>query len=549
MDRVTPKGLSALTLSYLATCLTVFLSSCAFAPSFSPSPPDLLIEQDPPKPPLFVTHPPTASTDILWFTGHVRKSGTLVKARKAALSQAFGKFSDFLSRKGYPLTDQEKRRWFRLGDSRAHPSIADRWIRTYKESQDRPYLHRISYYALLAIPVTYEQTILASLARRDRGAGERMEAMQKRARQALRNGDGAGFLSALREALKAERAIHTLRSFPEGVRRRILLERTAVESRWRKSLRGLRLSVTPPSRDFPLKETLNPPARLAEETFLRPNGVSIGLSGLLFDPSLHPFKAPEHLVFPGLSWLFGNRRPVFSRETLDWEIALFSHPLSPGLPPLTMTCTPTGSTGKGNCDISKIHVPGDHGYIEGYYRPVPHSPLDRSVFRTIFEKTLLEVHFRFYHRRALHPIILSLAGTRPFPQMSQILSIFMEEGRSRDLTFCPPGPDPSCPGGPPPALLDRRRASLKIEILSDRTSTINRGDFSIVTKHLHLRVTLSDQNGVFWRTETRITSRDFSKENATLSTWKACARRLTRDLARVYYPPRHPHPGETLHDT
>ena len=294
---------------------------------------------------------------------------------------------------------------------------------------------------------------------------------------------------------------------------------------------------------------MNPPVPLKEEALIRRKGREIGLSGLRFIPSLHPFRAPEYLVFPDLSWLFGNPRPVLSREVLDWEIGLFSHPPAPARPPLDISCSPTGFAGLADCLLSKIHVPGHHGFIEGLYTPVPNSPLDRPVFRNNFKKTLLDVHFRFYHRRQVHPVVLSLSAPLPSSKRDEILSFFMKEGRSRDLTLCPDtGKVLSCPKDPPPDLLDRHETRLSIDLLSEQNSSSTQGDFSVVTTSLHLLETLTDRNGVFWRQETQVTSRGFSGELSGLSAWKECARRLTRDLALVYYPPRPPQSGEIVHD-
>ncbi len=529
--------------------LSILLSSCTFSPSFTSPPPDLLISQDPPHKPLFVIHPPSPSADTLWFSGHSAKAATLENAQKTALAEAFEKLSETLSRKGYRLTDKEKAQWFRQGEDLSLPHIADRWVRIYKESQDRPYLHRTSLYLLLAVPRRYERAIIAALAGKDRRAAGRMETFLGQSRQALRKKDGARFLAALREAVNAERRLHTLQSFPPEDRPTILRERTSLEAQWRHSLREIHLSLSAPSQDFSLKDTMNPPVRLMEEAMIRQKGLSIGLSGLRFSPSLYPFLAPEYVVFPDLAWLFGNPRPVLSRDSLDWEIGLFTHPPGPARPPLAMSCSPTGFAGLADCLLSKIHVPGHHGFIEGVYTPVPDTPLDRPIFRNDFKKTLLDVHFRFYHRRQVHPIVLSLSGPLPSPKRVEILSFFMKEGRSRDLTLCPDtGKVLSCPKGPPPDLLDRHETRLSVDLLSEQDSSITQGDFSVVTTSLHLLETLTDQKGVFWRQETHITSRGFSRDLSSMSAWKECARRLSRDLALVYYPPRHLQTGEIVHD-
>ncbi|MDA8111801.1 MAG: hypothetical protein M0T83_05060 [Nitrospiraceae bacterium] len=532
-----------------AFCLSILLSSCTLSPSFTSRPPALLISQDPPHKPLFVIHPPPSSADILWFSGHSAKAATLEEAQKTALGQAFEKLSETLSRKGYRLTDEEKLKWFRQGEDLSLPHIADRWIRVYKESQDRPYLRRTSIYLLLAVPKRYEGAIIGSLARKDQRVAERMERSLRQSRQALRKKDGTRFLAALREAVNAERMIHTLRSFSPERRPRILRERTSLESKWRQSLREIHLSLSPPSPDFSLRETMIPPVPLKEAAVIRQKGREIGLSGLRFIPTLHPFRAPEYLVFPGFSWLFGNPRPVLSREALAWEIGLFRYPPGPARPPLDISCSPTGFAGLADCLLSKIHVPGHHGFIEGLYTPVPNSPLDRPIFRNNFKKTLLDIHFRFYHRRQVHPVVLSLSAPLPSSKRDEILSFFMKEGRSRDLTLCPDtGKVLTCPKGPPPDLLDRQETRLSVDLLSEQNSSSTQGDFSVVTTSLHLLETLTDRNGVFWRQETHVTSRGFSGELSAQSAWKECARRLSRDLALVYYPPRPLQSGEIVHD-
>ena len=525
------------------------LCSCTFFPSFSSSPPDLLIAQDPPNRPLFVNHPPPVSPESLWFSGHARKAPTSSAALTKALSEAFDQFSQALAKDGYLLTPSEKETWFRLGSDNEAPSIADRWIRTYKETQDRPYLHRTSLYILLKVPRSYEQSLLGELSRADRRAAFRMESEREKARMFLLQKDGSRFLDALRKALKADRSIHSLHSFSPSTRRKILHERTSVESLWRKSLRALRLSLDPSSTELSLGETTRPPTRLTERASIRIGPHPPGLSGLVFIASLRPSPKPEHLVFPEPSWLFGNRRPILSPTTLRWEAALFRQPTYRLRPPLELSCQPTGTGGTGECTLSRVYVPGHHGFLEGFYRPVPGTPLDRPHFRKILKNTLLDVHFRFYHRRALHPLLLTIDGPGPLQQEQAIRTFFMTEGRKQDLTLCTLVKGAlSCPGAPPAFLLSGNRAFLRIDLLSLKESFRTGRDFSIATTRMTLMETLVDRGDILWRKKVSISSRGFSRKRATLSAWHKCARDIARNLAKAYYPSRRPHPGETFYD-
>ncbi len=534
---------------HLAPLFFFLFCSCTFFPSFSAPSPDLLVDQDPQRRPLFVDHPPAASPEALWFSGDARKASTPSVARSKALSRAFDQFSKTLAKEGYLLTGPEKRKWFRLGPKNDAPSIADRWIRTYKESQDRPYLHRTSLYLLLKVPRSYEQSLLGSLARSDQRAALRMESEHEKARSFLLQKDGSRFLAAMRRALNADRSIHSLHSFSPATRRKILREGTSVEALWRKSLRALRLSLDPTTPELSLSATLVPPAHMTERTSVQIGPHPSGLSGLIFVPSLRPFPKPEHLVFPEPSWLIGNNRPILSLTTLRWEAALFRQSPYRLHPPLELECQPTGPGGTGDCSLSRIHVPGHHGFLEGFYRALPGTPLDRPHFRKILKNTLLDVHFRFYHRRALHPLLLTINGPGPLHQGQAIRTIFMTQARKKDLTLCTfSGGDQSCPGAPPPPLLSRYRALLRIDLLSQKESLRARGDFAIATTRMTLQETLINRGGILWRKKVTITSRGFSQKRATLSAWQECAGKLARDLARVYYPSRPPHPGEDFYD-
>ncbi len=549
MPRVTSRDPEKWNPSFLVAFIFIICSSCTFVPSFSPSTSDLLVDQDPPQKPLFVDHPPADSKDAIWLWGHIRKSATLSKARSEALARAFDQFSRKLLQAGYSLNDRDKKQWFRLGSKKDAPHIAGQWRRTYKESTDRPYIHRISLYLLVKVPRSYEQSLFGTLARFDRRAAFRMESEQRKAQTYLLQGDGSRYLATLRLALKHDQAIHSLRSFTASRRSRILRERKSVEALWRKSLRAIRLSLIPPTPKLSLSEFPQPPVPLTERASIQTGPHSSGLSGLFFVPSLRPSPKPEHLVFPDLSWLVGNNRPILSPATLRWEEGLFRQPPYRFSPPLELACQPTGRAGTGECALSRVHVPGDHGFLEGFYRPFPGTPLDSPYFAHLLKKTLLDIHFRYYHRRALHPILLTIDGSGHYRDKKEIRTLFMTEAPKNGLTLCSAnGIIRSCPGAPPASLLSRNQALLRIDRLSLKESVTTQNDISVATTRMLLEETLIIHDVIFWRKKVIITSRGFTQKQATLSAWQEGARDLARDLARVYYPERRSHPGEDFYD-
>ncbi len=533
----------------LLAILLPMLSSCIFFPRFTSPLPDLLISQDPVSKPLFVEHPPHHTGSRLWFVGHASKKGSERTAKKAALDDAFKKLSAYLSSKGYTLSEKERSQWLKVGPKDSDPHVEDRWTRVYKESSDKPFLHLTSIYLLLRVPRAYVQNLLGTLAHQDVHTAHMMREKYHAAESALKANQGSSYLADLRGALLEDRKIHSEASFPKGDREILDRDKTLLESSWRQALRALTLSLIPPSNPLALGESPNPPIVIKEGAHIRISSHSVGLSGLLFRPTLHPFEAPEHLVFHGMIWAALTSRPILSPDTIKWETHLLRQPPYHVPHPLTMSCSPTGEEGSGQCLLSRIHVPHHHGTIDGHYEPVPSSPLDRPFFRKFLQETILDFHVRFYHRRTLKPIILSLGGLPPTWQPI-VSTAFIAHAHKEDLTFCLREKGTfHCPGGPPESLLDLRdHTVVRVTLLSEKKDTQARADFSISSDRLRIDEVLSDTGGIFWKKEVTVTGRGFSPDESTQAAWKECARILAKDLSLVYHPPSHPHPGEEFYD-
>ena len=535
-------------LSGLRLISLLFAGSCSFVPSFSSSPPPLLLRQEPEKPPLFVRHPPENTPDELFFTGHAHKEKSPETARNKALSRALAKLRGPLAQRGYVLSPTEAARWLRE-DPSGGPRVADSWIRTYIQSHERPYIHQTSLYLLVSVPSAYLRRITESLARQDRANARTLSRLLGQGQKDLSQGDGARALRDIRLALETSRKIHSLHSFEKHDRNRVDRNRATAAHLWRALLRGLDLSLLPEHSPLVLREVPDPPALLHEETRTRIGSRTAGLEGLVFQGTLLPPEKPEHLVFPPMTEIFKAPETPFSPDTLFWETFLFRQPPYRDHPGLTLDCSPTGPRGDGHCLIRRIHVPLSRGTLEGAYRPDAGSPLDRPFFRHLFKKTLIDVHFTFYHRRPLFPLQLALPASSGKEILRAAENGLIHPLGKAGITLClRKGGENSCPLSPQGLPLPAPATELAISTLTLDTSRLSHSDFSVATVHLHMTVTLKDSRGILLYLPLEATGRGFGRESALDQAFLEAGRRLARLLPLAYLPDRPPHPGATFYD-
>lgn len=526
----------------------LLFSSCTLLPSFSTPPPPLLLRQEPERPPLFVLHLPERTPQTIFFSGHAHKAMSPEKARAKALDLAFNAFGNFLASQGYPLTSEEARRWLRESPA-GGPRVTDSWLRTYIQSPDRPYIHLTSIYLLLSVPVAYLHTLTDALAKEDRASERGLSRRLSSERKELSRGDGARGLRDLRRALELSRRIHTLDSFPKKLRPKVLRERETAAHLWRKALRETRLTLRPSVLPLVLKERPAPPARLDEEARIRRNGGIKGLSGLAFRGSLLPLTLPEPLVFPPLAGIFRNPKTPFDAGTLLWETHLLRLPPYRKVLPLEMDCTPTTARGTGTCHILKIHIPGRHGVIEGSFRPVAGSPLDRPVFQRLFDKTLIDVHFRFHHRRRLHPLLLVLSKTIGPEEQKAARKALVTALSAAGITLCfNPGGGPSCQDAPRGLTLPSPENRLVFDPVRIERRTSVHPDFSVTTVQIRTTVRIDDGNGLIAALTFAVQEKGFEEASALREAWNGVGQRLARLLPMIYYPTRSLHPGVSFYD-
>ena len=545
-DSLPPRA--AFRLSGFRILSLLFAGSCSFIPSFSSPSPPLLLRQEPETPPLFVLHPPEGTPEELFLTGHAHKEKSPETARNKALSRALAKLRGPLAQRGYVLSPTEASHWLRE-DPVGGPRVADSWIRTYIQSHEQPYIHRTSLYLLVSVPSSYLRRITQTLAKKDRENERKLSRLLVLGQKDLSQGDGARALRDIRLALETSRKIHSLRSFAKSDRHRVERERAASAHLWRALLRGLDLSLRPESVPLVLRELPDPPARLHEGARTRIASRTAGVTGLVFHGTLLPSEKQEHLVFPPLPEIYQSPETPFSPDTLFWETFLLRQPPYRYHPRLSLDCSPTGSRGNGLCLIRTIHVPLSRGTLEGAYRPEPGSPLDRPFFRQLLEKTLIDIHFTFYHRRPLFPLQLVLP-----PSSDREIRRAAEKGLLHPLgkagiTLCVRKEKTLvCPGAPQGLPLPAPDAELAISALAVETSRLTRSDFSVATVHLHMTVTLKDSRGLLLYLPLDATGRGFGRKSALDQAFLETGRRLAHLLPLSYLPDRPPHPGAAFYD-
>ncbi|MGC8529438.1 MAG: hypothetical protein ACP5OP_04480 [Leptospirillia bacterium] len=535
-------------LSGLRILSLLFASSCSLLPSFSSPPPPLLLRQEPERPPLFVLHPPKDSPDELFFTGHSHKEKSPETARRKALARALAKLRSPLAQRGYVLSPTEAARWLRE-DPKGGPRVVDSWIRTYIQSSERPYIHQTSLYLLVSVPSSYLQRIIEALVQKDRERAKTLSRLYAQGEKELASGDGTRAFRDIRLALEASRKIHSLHSFEKSARDRIDRKRVAVAHLWRTLLRGLTLSLLPEQAPLVLREVPDPPARLHEKAFTRIRSRTASLWGLVFHGALLPPEKLEHLVFPSMAGIFKAPETPFSPETLFWETFLLRQPPYRYHPRLSLDCSPTGLRGDGVCLIRKVHIPLSRGTLEGTYQPKPGSPLDRPFFRQLFSKTLIDVHFTFYHRRPLFPLELSLPSSsdKEIRQAAEN-GLIHPLGRA-GITLClRKGPRTSCPLSPQGLSLPAPSTELAISALTFETSRLVHSNFSVTTVHLHMTVTLRSSQGLLLFLPLDVTGRGFGRQSALDQAFLEAGRQLAHLLPLVYLPDRPPHPGAAFYD-
>lgn len=532
----------------LQLCAVLFVGSCTFVPTFSTPLPPLLLHQKPETPPLFVLHPPKNTKGVLFFTGHAHKEKSPETARKKALAQALKKLGATLSRSGYTLSPEEGRRWLRERPLEG-PQIADSWMRTYIQSSERPYIHLTSLYVLLSVPVSYVQRITQNLARQDRIMEKALTRQLGRGETDLARGEGAQALRNIRLALETARRIHSLTSFPADDRGRVDRERQRAAHLWRSLLRGLDLSLVPARPPLVLREFPVPPAALNEGVRTRIGSRRAGISGLVFVGKIFPREKSEHLVLPPLPGIVADPKTPFAPSTLFWETFLLRQPPYRAHHRLSLACSPTGSDGTGVCLIRHSRVPRSRGILEGHYRPAAGTPLDRPFFDDLLAKTLIDIHFRFYHRRALAPLLLLL------PNRSESrITLVAEKGLidplgEAGITLClRKGRSLSCPTAPRGLPLPTPKAQLLVSSLQIEPKWRHHADFSVATIHLRMSVTLTDAKGVFLVLPLDSTGRGFDESSAFDQAFREAGQRLARLLPLSYLPDRHPHPGAAFYD-
>lgn len=529
--------------------ILLLMSSCTFVPTFSTPSPPLLLHQEPETPPLFVLHPPGNTPSELFFTGHVRKEKSPEIARKKALAQALEKLGATLSQSGYPLSPEEQAHWLKENPGGGGPRIADSWARTYKQSSEQPYIHLTSLYLLLSVPATYLQKVTRALARKDRTTSAELTRLLQSQQKDLARGDGSRGLRDARLALEAARRIHSLHSFPQKEQGQVVREKSAAGHSWRRMLRGLNLALIPSQSPLILREVPNPPASLAEEVHIRIGHRQQGLSGLIFHGTLLPQARPEHLVFPPLTGIYPDPMTPFSHSTLFWETFLLRQPPYQFQPPLSLSCAPTGASGSGMCLIKRAHVPQTRGTLEGGYHPAAGTTLDQPFFHDLFGKTLIDIHFRFYHRRSLSPLLLRLP-TRLDNKITQSASrgLTLSLGES-GITLCVKKSQTlSCPEAPPGISLPPPSAQLVIADLRINPQQQRHSDFSVATVHLRMSVILRNSQGIFLSLPLAATGRGFKESSALNQAFREAGRRLARTIPLSYLPDRHPHPGDLFYD-
>ena len=516
------------------------LGGCA---TFERQPPPLLLSQTPITRPIFVSHPPKSSVETAYYSGHAKKAKSLKDAQKKALHQALEKFAHSLEAKGYKLTDMEKAHALTRGfGSPGSPRIAGIWVRVYKESSDRPYLHRTSVYLLVAIPESFTRRLVGELIGQDRFHQTRGESEERFAREALTRSDGASFLLHLRRARNEYRKIHSLRSFPPTNRPLVHKRQIMIDALWRKTLRDVDLSLSSSLQPFYLtSEGKNlPPIQERARLIRKKNNRTlhpVGLSGLSLSLSLHPETVPDSLTFPPLSWLLRNDRPVLSRSLLNWEIHLFRPPGSHDFPSFRYRCDPTDGMGEGRCSILTAWVPGTTGYIEGFYQPLPGTRLDSEYFRSLLARTLMEEHFVFYRKRLLHPLLLSLRNL-PSDRKESVRKSLVDRFTPLGFNLCLRSGKKEtleCSRPIPSAIVTPSQPVLLIQIEKERLRTRTHGTISLSESRIEVREALSDSQGMFWTKSTEARSLGFSPEEARHFAWEEIGRRLARDLDLFYF--------------
>lgn len=532
----------------LQLCAALFAGSCTFVPTFSPPPPPLLLHQDPETPPLFVLHPPKNTKGVLFFTGHVRKEKSPETARKKALAQALKKLGATLSRSGYTLSPEERLRWLRETPPEG-PRIADSWMRTYIQSSERPYIHLTSLYVLLSVPVSYVQRVTQNLARQDRIMEKALTRQLGRGERDLARGEGAPAFRKIRLALETARSIHSLTSFPPDDRGQVDRERQRAAHLWRSLLRGLDISLVPATSPLVLREVPVPPAPLNERVRTRIGSRRAGISGLVFQGKIFPREKSEHLVLPPLPGIFADPGKPFAPSTLFWETFLLRQPPYRVHHRLSLACSPTGSDGMGVCLIRHAQVPRSRGILEGHYRPAAGTPLDRPVFDDLLRKTLIDIHFRFYHRRALAPLLLLLPTSADTRVTSAAEKGWVAPLKSAGITLClKKGQSFSCPAPPRGIPLPLPSTHLVISSLRIDPQWRHLADFSVAIVRLRLSVTLTDPQGIYLVLPLEATGRGFDESSAFDQAFREAGQRLARLLPLSYFPDRHPHPGAAFYD-
>jgi hypothetical protein len=496
-------------------------------------------------------HPPKDTAKIDYFTGHGSRKKSEEAAQKAALDQAVDQIVHSLGRKGYPLTESEKKWWlttaFRLPGG---ASIVDQWVRTYQESPERPYIHRSSLYLLVAVPKVFMEHFIDTLVQEDRRALADMDSEFELSKGAMRGLDGVAFLIHLRRSREKSRIIHSLLSFPVEDRRRILQKQVAVDALWRKSLREIDLRMISSVPSFYLTNDGRKLPVLREQARLTRKDHRAGISALSLLLSIHPGTVSESLVFPPLSWLFGNSRPVLSRSSVDWEIHLLRPTLTPSRLAFRYRCQPTDPHGTGQCTILSAWIPAENGYLEGYYQPVFGSRLDNAFFRSLLSKTLLEEHFIFYRKRVLHPILISFENL-PSDQKESVWKTVVNQGKSLGFNFChqdDKGTSPVCSMIIPDEGSPSSLPLLRIIVEGYRANEENRKGVRITTVNIRVREELSDDQSLSWIKKSGAKSLRFTKDAARQSAWKEIGRKLSKDLDLFYYRTQEQHTGEAFYE-
>lgn len=527
---------------------SLFLAGCA---SFAHDRPPLLLSQTPDRPPLFILHKPPDTESTAFFIGHARKKGSEESARKIALQKAVDLIAKTYAEKGYVLSGPERSWW--LSDAFSRPegaSVVDSWVRVYKESSERPYLHRTSVTLLVAVPRALEKEFLENLRRADRAALAKMDRETAIARASFERGDGSPFLLHLHKAFEESGTIHSLRSFPERSRPAVRQRQASIDALWRESLRDITLTFTASRHPLFLTDDSREIPPLLEKARLEKGESGAGLAGLSATLALIPMTLPEPLVFPPLSWLFGNDHPILSRSVLSWEMRLFKPPSARSSSPFGYRCRATDSKGEGRCMIEKVFVPGKNGTLEAVYQPVPGTRLDTEFFRSLFRKTLLEEHFVFYHKRILHPILLSF-GDLPLDQAKTLWPILSGAAVPEGFNFCREAEtkgSPSCSRSLPTGLLSLPMPTLRVSLRKESVRTEPHRDFSLTSLVLRVREDLSDRQGVLWRKDAVVQSLGLSYGEARHAAWKEVGRRLAGDLDLFYYRTPITPSGEDFYD-